>query len=308
VEFWEPLQHLVNGLSLGAVYAMIALGYTMVYGVLQLINFAHAEVFMLGAFGGFYAARWLPPFDAWPRSFLILCFAMAACAVVGLLLERVAYRPLRGGPRLNALITAIGVSMFLQAVGQLPWFMGPSPHFFPPILPHLTFVFPPGADAASRVAVTSTQLLTLLAAVTLMLLLHRLVFHTRLGSAMRAVSYDGRTASLMGIGVNGIVAATFALGSALAAAGGIFFAMNYPRIEATMGLALGLKAFVAAVVGGIGDVRGAMVGGFAIGLVEELVAGYLTSGYRDAVVFSLLVLVLLVRPAGLFGRAAPEKV
>ena len=308
MELVELLQHLVNGLSLGAVYAMIALGYTMVYGVLQLINFAHAEVFMLGAFGGFYAARWLPSFDPWPRSFLILALAMTACAAVGYLIERVAYRPLRGGPRLNALITAIGVSMLLQAVGQLPWFMGPSPHFFPPILPHRTFVFPAGADAAGQVAVTSTQLLTLLAAVALMVLLHRLVFHTKLGSAMRAVSFDLRTASLMGIRATGIVAATFMFGSALAAAGGIFFAMNYPRIEATMGLALGLKAFVAAVVGGIGDVRGAMVGGFVIGLVEELVAGYLTSSYRDAVVFGLLVVVLLLRPTGLFGRAAPEKV
>jgi branched-chain amino acid transport system permease protein len=304
----ELLQHLVNGLSLGAVYAMIALGYTMVYGVLQLINFAHAEVFMLGAFGGYYAARWLPPFDPWPRSFVVLTLAMIACAAVGFAIERIAYRPLRGGPRLNALITAIGVSMFLQAVAQLPWFMGPSPHFFPPILPHATFVFPPGADAAHRVAVTSTELLTLLAAVTLMLLLHGLVFRTRIGRAMRAVSYDGRTASLMGIGANAVIAATFMFGSALAAAGGIFFAMNYPRIEATMGLVLGLKAFVAAVVGGIGDVRGAMVGGFAIGLVEEFVAGYVTSSYRDTVVFALLVLVLLVRPAGLFGRAAPEKV
>jgi hypothetical protein len=145
----ELLQHLVNGLSLGAVYAMIALGYTMVYGVLQLINFAHAEVFMLGAFGGYYAARWLPPFDPWPRSFVVLALAMIACAAVGFAIERIAYRPLRGGPRLNALITAIGVSMFLQAVAQLPWFMGPSPHFFPPILPHATFVFPPGADVAS---------------------------------------------------------------------------------------------------------------------------------------------------------------
>lgn len=304
----ELLQHLVDGLSLGAVYALIALGYTMVYGVLQLINFAHAEVFMLGAFGGLYVARWLPRFDPWPRSLLVLAIAMVACAAVGYTIERIAYRPLRGGPRLNALITAIGVSMLLQALGQLPWFMGPSPHFFPPLLPQATFVMPANADPALRVAMTSTQLLTFAATVASMVLLHRLVFHTRFGSAMRAVSYDGRTASLMGIGANTIIAATFMLGSALAAVGGIFFALNYPRIEATMGLALGLKAFVAAVVGGIGDIRGAMAGGFTIGLVEELVAGYITSSYRDAVVYALLVVVLLVRPTGLFGRAAPVKV
>jgi branched-chain amino acid transport system permease protein len=304
----ELLQHAVNGLSLGAVYALIALGYTMVYGVLQLINFAHAEVFMLGAFAGFYGARALPDLSPWPKLGAVLALAMGVAAVIGFVIERAAYRPLRGGPRLNALITAIGVSIFLQAVGQLPWFMGPSPHFFPPLLPPAALSFPPGAPPDAQVSITGTQALTVLAAVALMLALHRLVFRSRLGAAMRAVSWDGRVAALLGIPPDRVISVTFMLGSALAAAGGILYAMNYPRIEPTMGLMPGLKAFVAAVLGGIGDVRGAMVGGFLIGLVEEFIGGYVTSSYRDSVVFGVLIVVLLVKPAGLFGRFAPEKV
>lgn len=298
----ELLQHLINGLSLGAVYALIALGYTMVYGVLQLINFAHAEVFMLGSFAGFYATRFLPQFREEPRFLVILALAMAACAAVGLAIERVAYRPLRDKPRLNALITAIGVSMFIQAVGQLPWFMGPSPHFFPSLLPNVPLF------AVAGVSITSLQAVTFGSALALMTGLHRLIFHSRLGAAMRAVSFDGRTASLMGINPDFVVGFTFALGSALAAAAGILVGLGYPRIEPTMGVMLGLKAFVAAVLGGIGNIRGAMVGGVLIGLTEALVVGYGASSYRDAVAFAILILILVFKPSGLFGRAAAEKV
>jgi branched-chain amino acid transport system permease protein len=298
----ELLQHLVNGLSLGSVYALIALGYTMVYGVLQLINFAHAEVFMLGAFGGYYAASWLPSFRQEPRFFLVLSLSMGACALVGMAIERFAYRPLRGKPRLNALITAIGVSMLIQAVGQLPFFMGPSPRFFPPLLPNSPLL------SFGAVSITTLQVVTLFASLALRVGLHRLVFHTRFGAAMRAVSFDGSAASLMGIDPNRVIARTFMIGSALAAAAGILVGMSYPRIDPTMGVLLGLKAFVAAVLGGIGNVRGAMVGGITIGVVEALVVGYGSSSYRDAVAFGVLILVLLCRPSGLFGRAVAEKV
>ncbi len=298
----ELLQHLINGLSLGAVYALVALGYTMVYGVLQLINFAHAEVFMLGSFAGFYATRFIPKFREEPRFLLILLVAMVVCALLGLLIERVAYRPLRDKPRLNALITAIGVSMFIQAVGQLPWFMGPSPQFFPSLIPNVPLV------AIAGVSLTSLQAVTFGSTVALMFGLHRLIFHSKMGAAMRAVSFDGRTASLMGINPDFVVGFTFALGSALAAAAGILVGLGYPRIEPTMGVMLGLKAFVAAVLGGIGNIRGAMVGGIVIGLTEALVVGYGASSYRDAVAFGILILILVFKPAGLFGRMAAEKV
>ncbi len=298
----EFVQHLINGLSLGAVYALIALGYTMVYGVLQLINFAHSEVFMLGAFAGFYSSRWLPKFREEPRFLLILLIAMAFCALVGFLIERVAYRPLRDKPRLNALITAIGISMLIQAVGQLPWFMGPSPQFFPTLLANGPLV------EVGGVSVTRLQAITFVAAVVLMIALHRLIFHTRLGTAMRAVSFDGKVAALMGINPDRVIAFTFILGSALAAAAGILVGMGYPRIEPMMGLMLGLKAFVAAVLGGIGNLKGAMAGGILIGMIEALVVGYGTSSYRDAVAFGILILVLVLKPSGLFGRVVTEKV
>ncbi len=299
----DLVQHLINGLSIGAVYALIALGYTMVYGVLQLINFAHSEVFMLGAFAGFYAHKLLPKFAAEPRLLALLAVAMVVCAALGFFIERLAYRPLRNKPRLNSLITAIGVSMFIQAVGQLPWALGASPQTYPPLLSGGNLL----GDAAT-ISLTVKQVVTLVSAVILMVGLHRLVFHTKLGSAMRAVSFDGRIAALMGINQDFIISFTFMLGSALAAAAGILYAINYARIDPTMGLMLGLKAFVAAVTGGIGNIKGAMLGGLLIGLTEEFVAGYMTSSYRDAVVFSLLIAVLVFKPSGLLGRTVAEKV
>lgn len=298
----ELFQHIANGLSLGSVYALIALGYTMVYGVLQLINFAHAEIFMLGAFSGYYAASWLPAFSRHPRLLLILSIAMAICAFIGMIIERFAYRPLRDSPRLNALITAMGVSMLIQAIGQLPFFMGPSPRFFPELLPNTTLL------SMGGVSLNSLQALTLGTSIALMIGLHRLVFHTKLGSAMRAVSFDGKTAALMGIDANRVIALTFMVGSALAAAAGILVGLSYPRIEPTMGILLGLKAFVAAVLGGIGNIRGAMVGGLTIGLVEAIAVGYGSSSYRDAVTFGILILVLIFKPSGIFGRTVAEKV
>lgn len=298
----ELLQHLINGLSLGAVYALVALGYTMVYGVLQLINFAHAEIFMLGSFAGFYVTRFLPTFRQEPRFLAILVLAMCICGLVGWAIERIAYRPLRNKPRLNALITAIGVSMFIQAVSQLPWFMGPSPRFFPSLLPNTPLLTLLGAQ------VTSLQVVTFGSAICLMAGLHRLIFHSRMGMAMRAVSFDATAASLMGISPDRIIAFTFVLGSALAAAAGILVGMGYPRIEPTMGVMLGLKAFVAAVLGGIGNIRGAVVGGLLIGLIEALVVGYGASSWRDAVAFTILIGILVFKPSGLFGRAVAEKV
>lgn len=298
----EFFQYLVNGLSLGTVYALIALGYTMVYGVLQLINFAHSEVFMLGAFAGFYADRVLPPFHGGARFLAVLGCAMGACAAIGFFIERGAYKPLRSRPRLNSLITAIGVSMLIQAVGQLPWFMGPSPRFFPSLIES------EASYDLGGVSITTVQLVTFVAALTLMVGLHRLVFHTKMGMAMRAVSFDMRTATLMGINPDFVVSLTFMLGSALAAAAGILVGLSYPRIEPTMGVMLGLKAFVAAVLGGIGNVQGAMLGGVLIGLIESLVVGYGNSSYRDAVAFGILIVILVFKPTGLLGRPYREKV
>ena len=300
MEVW--LQHILNGLSLGALYALVALGYTMVYGVLQLINFAHAEIFMLGAFAGMYADRWLPPLPEAPRLAVIVLIAMAVCACVGLLMERIAYRPLRHSARINALITAIAVSLLIQSVGQLPWFMGPAPHYFPALVPAHTVA------VLGSVQITLLQLLTFGTTAGLMVTLHLLVFHTRTGIAMRAVAQDSHTARLMGIDVERIIALTFVIGSALAAAAGILVGLNYPRIETTMGVMLGLKAFVAAVLGGIGNLTGAVIGGLLIGLVEALVVGYGSSSYRDAVAFLILIGILILRPAGLLGRHGVEKV
>jgi branched-chain amino acid transport system permease protein len=257
---------------------------------------------MLGAFSGFYTAKATSSLDAGPRFLLVLAVAMVACAVAGLTIERLAYRPLRAQPRLNSLITAIGVSMFIQAVGQLPWFMGPSPQFFASVIPNRALSL--GGD----VSVTTLQVVTFGSALALMAGLHRLVFHTRMGTAMRAVSFDGRIAALMGINPDRVIAFTFILGSSLAAAAGVLIGMGTGRIEPTMGVMLGLKAFVAAVVGGIGNIKGAMVGGLTIGMTEALVSGYGGSGFRDAVVFSILIGILVFRPAGIFGRVAAEKV
>jgi len=294
------LQQLVNGLSLGSIYALIALGYTMVYGVLRLINFAHGDVYMVGAYVGYYLSRRLR--RAEPSIFsalLVMLGAMLACALLGILIERLAYRPVRREARLTLLITAIGVSLLLENLAQLVF--GPDPKFFPSLAPRADFVL-------EGVRVTSEQITVIAVSFLLMILLRFFILKTRTGKAMRAVSFSLDASRLMGISTDKIIAITFALGSALAAAAGVLIGMQIPKIDPLMGIPYGLKAFVAAVLGGIGSVPGAVLGGLLIGTSEVMVVGYLSSTYRDAIAFGILILVLLLRPQGLMGRVQKEKV
>ncbi len=305
------LQHLVNGLSLGTIYALIALGYTMVYGVLKLINFAHGDVYMVGAYSGFYLANALgvEKEPTLVKAGIVFVGSMAICGALGYVIERFAYRPLRHRARLTALITAIGVSFLLEYGFQLPSWPGlpipfppgPTPRFFPTPFARVEW-------NVLGVSLSNYDVISLLVAVAFMVALQLIVYRTRFGTAMRAVSFDPQVAGLMGIPVNRIISGTFVLGSMLAAVAALLVAGSRPRIDPLMGLMPGLKAFVAAVFGGIGNVPGAMVGGLALGLAEEYVAGYTVSSYRDAIAFAMLILVLLVKPEGLFGRSRAEKV
>jgi branched-chain amino acid transport system permease protein len=295
------LQQLINGLSLGAIYALIALGYTMVYGVLRLINFAHGDVYMLGAFAGYFVANTLN-LDANPSvlwAIVVTLAAMAICAGVGILIERFAYRPVRHHTRLASLITAIGVSLLLEYGGQVVF--GATPRFFPQMIRSATY-------SVGGVQITNQNLLIIVVAVVMMFGLEFVVHRTKIGKAMRATSYNLNVAKLMGINTDFVIAFTFALGSALAAAGGVMVALAIPRIDPLMGLMTGLKAFVAAVLGGIGNIPGAMVGGVLIGLMETGIGATAYSTYRDAVAFGVLILILLFRPAGILGTASIEKV
>jgi branched-chain amino acid transport system permease protein len=295
------LQQLINGLSLGAIYALIALGYTMVYGVLRLINFAHGDVYMLGAFAGYFIANALA-LDANPSilwAIFVTIGAMAVCAVVGIVIERFAYRPVRHHSRLTSLITAIGVSLLLEYGGQVVF--GATPRFFPQMVRSEIY-------SLGGVQITNQNLLIIVVALVMMFGLHFIVHRTKIGKAMRATSYNLSVATLMGINTDFVIAFTFALGSALAAAAGVLVALAIPRIDPLMGLMTGLKAFVAAVLGGIGNIPGAMLGGMLIGLMETGLSATAYSTYRDAVAFAVLILILLVRPAGILGTAGPEKV
>ncbi len=294
----EFLQQLLNGLSLGAIYALIALGYTMVYGVLRFINFAHSDVFMVGAFIGYFAGRIVPEGTLW-GGLVVLLAAMAGCAVLGMLIERLAYRPLRGAPTLNVLITAIGVSLLLEYSGQV--FFGAAPRTFPAILPSANFTL-------GGLVLSSNQLVVIVVAVLLMIGLELIVHRTKIGMAMRAVSLNPRAAQLVGVNNDVVISFTFGLGSALAAAGGVLYALNYPSIDPLMGVMPGLKAFVAAILGGIGNIPGAALGGLLLGVVETFVNGSQWSTYKDAIAFAILIVILLFRPAGLLGRATVEKV
>jgi branched-chain amino acid transport system permease protein len=294
----ELLQQLLNGLSLGAIYALIALGYTMVYGVLRFINFAHSDVFMIGAYVGFYLAPKLGA-GTLGGGLLVLLAAMALCAGLGVTIEKLAYKPLRNRSTLTVLITAIGVSLLLQNAGQK--IFGANPKAFPRLFPETQFQF-------HNLTVSSNQLVVLVVTVALLGTLHYIVNRTKIGTAMRAVSFNATAASLVGINNNAVISFTFALGSALAGAGGILYAMNYPSIDPLMGTLPGLKAFVAAVLGGIGNLPGAALGGLIIGLVETLVSGTHASTFRDAIAFAILILILLFRPAGLLGQVRAEKV
>jgi branched-chain amino acid transport system permease protein len=299
------LQQLVNGLSIGSVYALLALGYTMVYGVLRLINFAHSEVFMVGSFASYFAAHWLgfdpkqPAAFGYGRALLVLLIAIAACALLGVVIERFAYRPLRNAKRMTPLITAIGVSILLQNLGIL--IFGPNPRPFPMIIPEQRYEL-------GGVVVTNIKLLIFVVSGVLMVALTYLVQKTWTGKAMRAVSVNLNAAKLMGISPDRVIAFTFVIGSGLAAAGGILFGLDQAKIEPLMGVLVGLKAFVAAVLGGIGNIAGAAAGGLLIGVAEQLTAGYISADYRDAITFAILIGVLLVKPEGMFGSAKIEKV
>jgi branched-chain amino acid transport system permease protein len=318
------VQTLITALEVGSLYALIALGYTMVYGILKFINFAHSDIVVLGAWISFTLSSWILPAlgldphnPATPPPIwvggVILVAAMAACGFIGFAIERLAYRPLRNAPRLNVLITAIGVSLLLQNVGQLDFVFGPSPQKMPALLPNwsvLSFSFA-GGDDSHVISIGLVDVILFVTAAVLMVGLEYLVFRTKLGTAMRAVSYSPTNAALMGIPVDRVVSFTFVLGSALAAAAGFLYAMKYPGLNQpahTIWVLLGLKAFVAAVIGGIGNVRGAVVGGFVIAFVEQFGAFYVSSNYRDVYVFALLILILLVLPNGLLGSTVREKV
>jgi branched-chain amino acid transport system permease protein len=311
----EALQHLLTGLSVGAIYALIALGYTMVFGVLQLINFAHGDVVMVGAFVAYYLSKWMGASFSWGFAALAFAVSMAACAALGFVIERAAYRPLRSRPRITALITAIGVSMLLENGGQLLFGAQPvSPGWThaaeiasAPVTPAPAAVAA-AASAQDSVQIPAVAVATLAIALAIMMGLQFIVFRTRFGLAMRAVAHDPRVASLMGIPVDSVISKTFMLGSALAAAAGLIYSLTYPKIEPFMGLQPGLKAFIAAVLGGIGNVPGAMLGGLVLGLSEEFVAGYVSSALRDAFAFMLLIGVLLFKPTGLMGSSSIEKV
>jgi branched-chain amino acid transport system permease protein len=294
----EFLQQLLNGLSLGAIYALIALGYTMVYGVLRFINFAHSDVFMVGAYVGYYLGKLIPEGTLW-GGLTVLAVAMVACAILGMTIERLAYRPLRGAPTLNVLITAIGVSLLLEYTGQI--FFGAAPRNFPAVFPVHNFQL-------GGLILSSNQIIVIVVSVVLMVVLQLIVFRTKIGTAMRAVSLNPKAAALMGVNNDIVISFTFGLGSALAAAGGILYALNYPSIDPLMGVMPGLKAFVAAILGGIGNIPGAALGGLILGTVETFVNGSQWSTYKDAIAFAILIVILLFRPAGLLGKFTVEKV
>lgn len=295
------LQNIINGVAQGSVYALVALGYTMVYGVLQFINFAHSDIFMMGAFAGIYVAKWtngyFPPLV---QAMIVTLCAMAFCLALALTIERVAYRPLRSAPRLNVLITAIGISLLLENGGQV--IFGADPRLFPQLLDTKSIL------SSDELVLNNIQLTVILVSAFLMFVLHWVVHHTKLGTAMRAVSFDIEIASLMGIPTNKVIVFTFAIGASLAGCASVLYGLSYPKIEPLLGVMIGLKAFVAAVFGGIGNIMGAAIGGIVLGLAESFAVYYISSSFRDAIAFAILILILLFRPAGLLGTFRREKV
>lgn len=290
------LNQVINGLQLGLVYALIALGYTMVYGIVKLINFAHGDVFMVGAFVGYFGfTHWGLPLP------VAILFSMVTCGILGVVIERLAYRPLRYAPRIMALISAIGVSFFLEYFCSLRFVFGPDYRVVH--RPIETIAWHVGG-----VTITNLQVIITVVVVAMLIFLQYVVFKTRVGSAMRTVSYDHDAARLMGVNVDATISITFAIGSAMAALGGVLYAIAYPQIQPFMGIMPGLKAFTAAVLGGIGLIPGAVLGALIMGQVETMTAAYISSQLRDAIVFVILILVLLVRPCGILGRTEAEKV
>lgn len=295
MDFFEQLiQQLINGISLGSIYALIALGYTMVYGIIKLINFAHGDVYMVGAYVGFYAVT-MTKMSIIPA----LIISMVVTGLLGILVEKIAYKPLRKAPRISLLITAIGVSFFLEYTSM--YFVSPTPRTFPNVIDSLSL------NIGSFV-INGQQLLIFIITVILMVLLTYIVQKTKMGKAMRAVSFDTETAQLMGINADRVISFTFGIGSALAAAGGVLVGVYYNSIDPLMGIMPGLKAFVAAVLGGIGSIPGAMTGGIVLGVIEALVSSFISSTFRDAAAFAILILVLLFKPSGIFGKNTNEKV
>lgn len=294
----EVVQQLINGLSLGSVYALIALGYTMVYGIVKLINFAHGDILMVGAFSGYYV---LNTFGVSPLT-MVIAFgvSMVVCAVLGIIIERTCYKPLRNSPKITALITAIGVSIVIENGARVLPFMGPNPRQFP--------TFKSASYVFGGISVSKVQLLVFGVTIFLMIALYYIVNYTKMGKAMRAVSYDMKAALLMGINANKVISFTFALGAALAAAAGVLFASSYPSIDPLMGFMPGLKAFVAAVLGGIGSIPGAALGGLILGVAETLTKGFISSKLADAVSFGILILILVIKPTGILGKNTREKV
>ncbi|MBP1730525.1 MAG: LivH [Deltaproteobacteria bacterium] len=284
------LQQLINGLQLGAVYALIALGYTMVYGVLRLINFAHGDIFMFGAFTAYYLiSKWDVPI------YLVFPITMAVTGLLGFLIEKIAYRPLRSAPRISLLITAVGVSLFLEYFLSLNSLFTPNYIGFPR-------PFEVTGYDLSLFTLTNVQLIIFAVTLFSLALLYLLIYKTKYGRAMRALSHDQEVASLMGIHVDGIISFTFVVGAALAGLGGILYAFAYPQINVFMGIMPGIKSFIAAVLGGIGIIHGAVLGGIIIGVSEVFVSAFLSSTLRDGVIFFILFLVLLLKPSGIFGK------
>ena len=288
------LQQLVNGLSLGSIYALIALGYTMVYGIIKLINFAHGDIYMLGAYCAFLITTYCG------LGFIpALLISMIFCGVVGVLIERIAYKPLRHATRITALITAIGVSYVLEYATQ--YIMGSEVRTYPKLLTSASFHLGP-------VTITMQQVYIFVITVILMVVLQFIVQKTKMGRAMRAVSVDEDAARLMGIDVDKTISFTFLLGSALAGVAGVLVGIYYNSINPLMGMTPGLKTFIAAVFGGIGSIPGAMIGGLFIGIAETMVTAYGSSLYKDAIVYIILILILILKPAGLLGKNVREKV
>jgi branched-chain amino acid transport system permease protein len=298
-------QQLINGLALGSIYALIALGYTMVYGILRFINFAHSDVLMLGAFAAYFLAPPIAhifPLPSYAGALLVTVLAAAICAIIGILIELLAYRPLRNRPKLTVLITAIGVSLFIEYTCQHRAVFRAETRPFPNLLPQHDF-------RLAGLAVNSNDLVVPVTTVVLLAALWFIVQKTKIGTAMRAVSFNHQAAALMGVSINRVISFTFGLGSALAAIAGVLYALKAPGIEPLMGVQPGLRAFIAAVVGGIGNLPGAALGGLVLGLLETFAGGMpAISNYRDGIAFAILILILLFRPAGLLGKAQVEKV
>lgn len=288
------VQQLINGVSLGSIYALIALGYTMIYGIIKLINFAHGDIYMVGAYIGFFAVT-----SAGMSIVPALLTSMVVTGILGMVVERLAYKPLRHAPRISVLITAIGVSFFLEYASM--YFVTPTPRTFPNVIDNITFEMGP-------FVINGQQMMIMAITFILMVILTYIVQKTKLGKAMRAASFDVETAQLMGINADRVISYTFCIGSTLAAAAGVLVGVYYNSIDPLMGIMPGLKAFVAAVLGGIGILHGAVAGGIILGVIEALVSGFISSTFRDAAAFGILILVLLFKPSGLFGKNTREKV